>query len=496
MIAESGAYRIRANPDLPLIRTLSPEASVRVWSGKVPISVIVVWVDDRDMSQETNEFENGPTGDADSDSIQSPQPPESQPPESQVPESPDPSAMATTTTTIDDEGLPFEDFKPESGQEAQSDYTAAPPPVAGPRRLVRDPYSRLGGVASGVAHYYGVDVVLVRLLFIAFVLFTGFGILLYFLAWLLIPRAEYWPPTPPKGGTRAGLDNRQIALGLVGFGVLVAAFASGGSGSQVVIALGLIGAGVWMFTQNPAPDGHASALGPVPGPVGDSVSTDPVSTGRVATDGHQDDRDGDDGTFVSAHSGGAGSPPITPPPVGGEPVGYPAPQPVPRRRRRIWPFIVFPLLFIIVPVLVIGSILAIVVAGDGEFQTATWEIASDGTNGALEIRASSVDDLLEPIGQSIGGVTLDLTDLEAEDFADYDTPIKVEIDNDLGEIEILLPEDLDVRVEADVDLGEIKALGRSADGISPSMRVGEGEPLVEFDLDLDIGSINVRRVEG
>ncbi len=452
------------------------------------------------MSQETNEFENGPVGEADSDSIQSPPSPEN-PFESAAEElsveagETETLAIAASTATAtatqeqqetgtpDDE--PFETYKPETGDHTYGDTGAQVPPApVGPRRLVRDPYSRLGGVASGVAHYYGVDTVLVRLLFVAFVLFTGFGILLYFLAWLLIPRAEYWPPTPPKGGTRAGLDNRQIALGLVGFGVLVAAFATGGSGSQVLIALGLIGAGVWMFTQKPTPEGQLSDAGPAPGPVGAPTG------GTGATGAH-----GDDEPFVSSYSGGTGygggsGPPTTPPPVGGEYAGYPAPQPVSRKRRRIWPLLVFPLLFIVLPLLILASVIALAVFADGSI-----EVSSDDVDDRI-VEVTSVEELLVPVDHGIGSLTVDMSALDVAAFDAYDTPVEVDISSDLGEIVVLLPEDLDVRVEADLDLGEISALGHSSDGISPSLRVGNGDPVVELDLDLDIGSISVRRVDG
>ncbi|MDH4077376.1 MAG: PspC domain-containing protein [Acidimicrobiia bacterium] len=74
--------------------------------------------------------------------------------------------------------------------------SAAPAP-AGPRPLLRDPNTRLGGVASGVAHYFGLDVSLVRLLFVVFTLMAGWGALAYLAAWIIVPKAETWPPAWP-----------------------------------------------------------------------------------------------------------------------------------------------------------------------------------------------------------------------------------------------------------------------------------------------------------
>ncbi len=45
----------------------------------------------------------------------------------------------------------------------------------------------LAGVAGGIARYLGADVILVRVIIAALVLFTGAGAALYISAWLLIP---------------------------------------------------------------------------------------------------------------------------------------------------------------------------------------------------------------------------------------------------------------------------------------------------------------------
>lgn len=60
----------------------------------------------------------------------------------------------------------------------------------GRRRLFRDPEDRiLGGVCSGLAAYFDVDTLWVRLGFIVLVLIAGSGILLYLALWALLPLA-------------------------------------------------------------------------------------------------------------------------------------------------------------------------------------------------------------------------------------------------------------------------------------------------------------------
>ncbi len=59
------------------------------------------------------------------------------------------------------------------------------------RKLYRDEDNAvIGGVASGMSAYFGIDPIFVRIVFIASIFVSGFGILIYVLLWLLIPRAE------------------------------------------------------------------------------------------------------------------------------------------------------------------------------------------------------------------------------------------------------------------------------------------------------------------
>ena len=58
------------------------------------------------------------------------------------------------------------------------------------RRLFRDPDDHLlGGVAAGIANYFNVDVVWIRLAFALSFLFAGTGIILYIILWIVIPKA-------------------------------------------------------------------------------------------------------------------------------------------------------------------------------------------------------------------------------------------------------------------------------------------------------------------
>ncbi|MCX6801106.1 MAG: PspC domain-containing protein [Candidatus Diapherotrites archaeon] len=57
------------------------------------------------------------------------------------------------------------------------------------KRLYRSRKDRiLGGVCGGVAEYFNIDPVIVRVLWILATLLWGFGLLLYITMWIIVPR--------------------------------------------------------------------------------------------------------------------------------------------------------------------------------------------------------------------------------------------------------------------------------------------------------------------
>jgi len=59
------------------------------------------------------------------------------------------------------------------------------------KKLFRDTdNSYIGGVSSGLGHYFGVDVLWIRLAWIVLIFGAGTGILLYILLWILVPEAK------------------------------------------------------------------------------------------------------------------------------------------------------------------------------------------------------------------------------------------------------------------------------------------------------------------
>lgn len=64
-------------------------------------------------------------------------------------------------------------------------------PVTGSKRLFRDTdNAMLAGVAAGLGNYFGIDPLLIRLLFVIATVTGGWGAVIYIVLWLLIPEAK------------------------------------------------------------------------------------------------------------------------------------------------------------------------------------------------------------------------------------------------------------------------------------------------------------------
>ena len=75
-----------------------------------------------------------------------------------------------------------------SGQPLGGGYQ---PPVNSRQRIFRNPNDKvIGGVCSGIANYFDVDPVIVRLVWVTFVFLGGVGLLAYIISWIVIPVAK------------------------------------------------------------------------------------------------------------------------------------------------------------------------------------------------------------------------------------------------------------------------------------------------------------------
>jgi phage shock protein PspC (stress-responsive transcriptional regulator) len=331
-------------------------------------------------------------------------------------------------------------------------------PIAPPSRtgLVRDPYSRLGGIASGLAHRYGWDPTLVRLLFVVALIASGGGaLLLYLVAWLVVPRATVWPPTPVSHPAGGGLSNREIGIATAVAGVLAFLVAGAGTTGAILVPLALIGGGIWLLTQSPR---------------------------EQALDG------GAIGSSTPGESGGM--PPASPPFVPSEPLGQPVP---PRSRRRKWA----------VGVLVAGAVLTLTAAVVVPVAVvAAWIGAGDGVSASVgnsDLRLAnyapeSLDALPTAIRSDKGLVRVDLRGIPASDFAELTGPARLDIALGEGEVWLEIPEGLSYRIDARADDGTVHTDGAALDAgkvDDRTVEVRRADPDLVITIDVNKGDINL-----
>ncbi len=379
------------------------------------------------------------------------------------PLTPNPDESGDGPPSLDDIIPPTADSSPPSdtsppSNEGPSAFTPPPPlppPYVGRQRLVRDPYSRLGGVASGVATRYGFDVSIVRIMFVLVALGTGLGFVAYLLAWLIIPRADHWPPAGASNSYRS-LSRRDIGLGLAAGGILLALAFGGGSTGSFLVPMILVGGGVWLLVQSPTNGAPA-----------------PVASAGVAPQSEP---------LVSA----AGSPPPPPPAyayVAPSPPGPPVPPRSSGRRFGIAVAVILGILaLLIIPLL---ALIGLIVFG------ITSELNDERVN--LTLTPTSAEEFPIDVEHNVAEIVVDLTGLSPEDLDALDGPATIDVEADVGSIRVIVPDDLAVSVDAETDLGDVSVFDDSDSGISNEVTSTVEDPDLEIELNLDIGEIDVVR---
>ena len=147
--------------------------------------------------------------------------------------------------------------------------TGTPPPTAEqpttaaapPRRLYRSRDDRvLAGVCGGIARYFNIDPVLVRVGAVALAFLGGAGLLAYVAAVLLIPKEGEGgraPEAPNRGLAIAGVVLLVVAIGVV------LPFHGGWGAGWGLLPLGFIalaGLFVWRLASGQRPEGDARAV--------------------------------------------------------------------------------------------------------------------------------------------------------------------------------------------------------------------------------------------
>ncbi len=149
---------------------------------------------------------------------------------------------------------------------AASRARSAPPTVSRWRLERREEGRVVAGVAAGLGPRLGVDAALVRIGFAVLAFAGGVGVLLYALAWALLPLAASDTPRPRRTAT----TQQGVALGLITLGILLVLRAFGlWFGDALVFPLIVVAAGSavlwWRSDDHGGDPADATTSSPQPG---------------------------------------------------------------------------------------------------------------------------------------------------------------------------------------------------------------------------------------
>jgi len=364
--------------------------------------------------------------------------------------------------------------------------TEQPQATPSPRLLRRRATDRvIGGVAAGIADYLNIDPVLVRAVFVGLVVFGGAGILLYLVAWLLIPvegkdASPLEQVLPPSGAlVRVLLIVAAIAfLGAVLFPFSDWTF---GNSWPALILVGLVVTGIYLLRRGGPSETGASA-----------VSTAAVTPAAAAP-------------F-----------PGSPQPATAEP------RPQAPRSPLGWYVTAAALIVIGVAaifdratelVLLPGQYcgLALTVIGGGLVIAAWWgrarvlilpaalilllglpaafmTVPLEGGIGGPYYAPTSTAELQDHYQLAFGKLTVDLTELPVST-----EPITVGAAVGAGGLEVIVPDNAQLQVDTDVGAGFSYVMGDSQGGtdLANHYEVGDSGRLIVLDLDVGLGGIEV-----
>ena len=361
----------------------------------------------------------------------------------------------------------------------------------------------VAGVAAGFADYFGVDPVLVRILFVATTFLGGLGLAVYVLAWILMPTSEQ--PADPDSGRWSieGLRSLPppallgVVIGLVGLIVLTNQIGWHGT---LVWGVVLILLGVLLYR-------HSTSTAPA------VASTTAVSASTVAVPPALADAD-----FPAPAPSLSPQPAITPPP--------PAPKP-PRERSMLGWFTLgtlfvalgglalFQAAGILYPTPTHYLALAVGIIGVGLsigafYGRARWMIVPGlllvpfmlaaslvhvpwaGGSGDRSYRPTSQANLLPAYRMVAGRTILDLRDVELAPGT-----VNVAVSDVAGQIVVSVPRDVDLVVHARSSAGEVRIFGDVEDGFPADVTRTFDEPgavtRLVLDLQVSFGQVVVQR---
>jgi len=132
----------------------------------------------------------------------------------------------------------------------------------------------------------------------------------------------------------------------------------------------------------------------------------------------------------------------------------------------------------------------------GWIDTFPVSMTDSGAAGEMRLTPSDLEELQDSYELGAGSIRLDLRELPIDG-----EEIDVELSVGVGEIRVLVPDDLDLEATGSIGIGEVQLLERSSGGIGigdlevRSEATGDPRGSVELELSAGIGEIVVQRVD-
>lgn len=341
---------------------------------------------------------------------------------------------------------------------------------------------KVSGVAGGIARHLDVDPLLVRVAFVILTLFGGGGLILYGVAWVLVPEEE-------TGDTVIRTDDGVRTAALVIAGVLAVASVIGDSIGGVDFPWPLMLVGLVLLVV-----------------FGSKQAKEKRAVGADSL--------------------------VPPPPPGAEGSTYEGyrpwqpPRPVDPRRRGplLFPFTlaltvlalgvvgtvdlagvevapsVYPatVLGVVGLMLVVGAFFGragglILVGLVAAAATALTSVVGNDDIGQVRDTPRSAEQLDAGYELGIGDMVIDLTRIPADELAVLDQR-RLELDNRVGHIRVIVPDEgLDVEVDAQIIAGEVVLFDKKSDSSQKASHDGGGTdtPTLSIEADMFLGQIEV-----
>ena len=357
----------------------------------------------------------------------------------------------------------------------------------------------LTGVAGGLAEHFGVDPLLVRALFVVFAFVGGLGIALYLAGWALIPVEGSDRAVGQDLIDRARNSPSWVAIVLLVIGTALVAGQMAGWGGPLFWGALLIGGGIWLYRRPDTPPSPPPAQPPVetqPGagsrPAGEIISAEVRSAAQAASERartHRTDRPRRShlgrltvaaglvlvGVIAVLHNTGA---------VTASPRHYPA----------------IAMLVIGIGLLVgtfwgrsRGLIFLGLLVVPFALTTTLVRVPFSGGTGERFFTPATAAEAANPYHLAAGQLNVDLTEM------DWSQPVRIEATVALGELDVIVPDDVRAEVHSHVGAGSIVLFGEERTGTDVDFDTVDGSDASTATLVLDartsFGQIVVDRAD-